>query len=63
MEFKSPVEEKKMILLPLLALGQALYGSSWGTIWFLARQRAGIGQFPFIMPAFSEVSGNGFLEE
>ena len=46
-----------MILLPLLALGQALYGSSWGTVWFLARQRAGIEQFPFIMPAFSEVSG------
>lgn len=56
MEFKSPVEEKKMVLLPLLALGQALYGSAWGTIWFLARRRAGIEQFPFIMPAFSEVS-------
>ena len=57
MEFKSPVEEKKKILLPLLALGQALYGSPWSRMWFLARRRAGIEQFPFIMPAFSEVSG------
>ena len=57
MEFKSPVEEKKRILLPLLALGQALYGSPWSRMWFLARRRAGIEQFPFIMPGFSEVSG------
>ena len=57
LEFKSPVEEKKKILLPLLALGQALYGSPWARIWCLARRRAGIEQFPFIMPAYSEVSG------
>ena len=41
LEFKSPVEEKQKILLPLLALGQALYGSPWSRMWFLARRRAG----------------------
>lgn len=63
MEFKSPVEEKKMILLPLLALGQALYGSSWGTIWFWQGGELALSSFPSSCLHFPKCLANGFLEE
>jgi len=57
LEFKTASEDKKNILLPILALGGGLYEFTWGTAWVDARRRERLDHKPFLMPGLSEVKG------
>lgn len=47
-------QEKRTTMLPLIALGTALYNVPWGPRWMEARAVAGLADFECLMPALNE---------